>query len=269
MTRDPWRASGLVSLLSDFGTSDPYVGAMKAVLWREARSLRAVVDLTHELPAHQGVSAASFFLSHTWGHFPAGTVHVAVVDPGVGTDRAILVVRSEGHAFLAPDNGLLDPILASDARAEVRAADVERLGLTRGSCTFHGRDRFAHLAAMLVDGSEPRTLGASHQFEPGRGELFPSPRITEGAVHGEVLLADRFGNLVTNVGPEHLPADGMRPWVRGREVPLVETYAKADDGELVCLVDSYGLFELAVPNASAAELLGAGPGTPVHFQRAG
>lgn len=261
-----WRASGLVTLLTDFGLVDPYVGVMKGVLWGAAPALRAVVDLAHGLP-HADVARAAFFVERSRAWFPPGTVHVAVVDPGVGSAREILLVESGGSAFVAPDNGLLDPLREADPGARAHVADVERLGLAGGSRTFHGRDRFAPLAARLVQGEAPASLAAARAPGAPRAVL-PRPERAGELVRGRVLFADRFGNLVTNVAPEDLGPGPFAVLLEGRPARRVGTYAEGAPGELVCLLDSYGRFELALGGGDAARELGLGAGATVEFREA-
>lgn len=249
--------SGLVTLTTDFGRLDPYVGIMKGVLFSRARSLRAVIDLSHDV-APRDVRAASFYLAHAWRWFPAGTVHVAVVDPGVGSARAILLAREAGHLFLAPDNGLLAPVLGPEA--EVWSLDVERFALPGASRTFHGRDVFSPAAAALLDGLAPEAAGTRAERPSGKG--FPAP----SGARGEVLLADRFGNLITNL-PASAALGHSFARVAGRSVPLRGTYAEASRGELLALVDSYGLVEVAQRDGSAAAALDLGPGAPVELRK--
>lgn len=265
---EPWRPSGVVTLTTDFGLVDPYVGVMHGVLLSAGRELR-VVDLTHGVEP-QDVRAAGFFLAHSWSWFPAGTVHVAVVDPGVGSARRILVARAGGHAFLAPDNGLLGAVLEPDAPGvDVRALDVPRFALPEASRTFHGRDVFSPAAARLALGLDPAQAGPpAGAWE--RGARPPEPRRSGASVEGEVLLVDRFGNLVTSLRPADLEGPPGARWearLAGRRVPLVGTYAEAGRGELLALVDSYGWLEVALREGSAARELGVGPGAPVTFRR--
>lgn len=258
---------GVVSLTTDFGLADPYVGIMHGVLHSRAPGI-TVVDLCHGVEP-QDVNAAAYFLDHAWGYFPEGSVHVAVVDPGVGSDRRILVARFRGHSFLAPDNGLLGGVLGEGA--EVHALDVDRFGLPARSRTFHGRDVFAPTAAALWGGVSPAECGPRVE-DWGRGELAPGPETTApGRVVGRVLLVDRFGNLLTNVTPADLDSGGGEtPWaveIGGLGYPIRGTYGEAKPGEVVALVNSYGGFELARRDGSAADLLGVGVGTEVLFVR--
>jgi hypothetical protein len=261
---DSWSPSGLVTLLTDFGLEDAYVGVMKGVLASVAGPAVRAIDLTHAV-APQDVRAAAFHLAHAWRWFPAGTVHVAVCDPGVGTARAILVATRDGHAFLAPDNGLLGPVLAG-AEAWVGRLDVERVALPSRSRTFHGRDVFAPAAARLAAGAAPAELALPCAgFE--RLEL-PAPEPDGDAWLATVLSVDRFGNLVGNVPAERV-ADGRWDAVIGaRRAPLTDTYGDARPGELVALVDSYGLVELAVRDGSAARALGMKAGDRFRLERA-
>jgi S-adenosylmethionine hydrolase len=262
----PWRPSGVVSLLTDFGLEDPYVGTMHAVLWREASRLRAVVDLTHAVPPGD-VRRAGFFLERSWGQFPAGTVHVAVVDPGVGGARELLVVEARGHVFLAPDNGLLSALLAAE-KGLVRRADA-RAPVRGSSRTFHGRDRFAPLAARLVEGDPPASFG--ELGEPALELATVSPaRDVDGHVVAEVVHVDRFGNLITNLPASVLASseDWRRHWecrVAGRSLAVVGTYGEAEPRAAVALVNSYERLEVAVRDGSAARELALERGSQVVF----
>lgn len=263
-----WSPAGIVTLLTDFGLSDPYVGIMKGVLLGQRAGARCV-DLTHLIPP-QDRRAAAWTLAHSWPWFPAGTVHVAVVDPGVGTERRILLALVEGHAFLGPDNGILAPILSEGGR--VFSLDVERVGLAVRSQTFHGRDVFAPAAAALLDGCDASELGEA--TEDWIDLQFPTPRrMSDGTWEAEVLLVDRFGNLVTGLTAAQLntAGDGDRgTWVleaAGLEAPLRRTYASAGEGDLLALEGSFGYLELAIRDGSAAQALGLTCGAPVRARR--
>lgn len=262
------RPSGVVTLLTDFGQQDTYVGVMKGVLLARAGTLRSIVDLTHAIPP-QDVRAAAFHLAHSWRWFARGSVHVAVVDPGVGSARRALAAGAHGHWFLAPDNGLLGPILASDPNARVHAIDAARHGLSLRSRTFHGRDVFAPVAAALADGLALEDLGP--RVDDWQRLSFPAPQVGAARIEAEVLLADRFGNLITNAEAAML---GARPdaWSvehAGMSIPVLGTYADAQGGALLCLVNSYGLVEIARRDGSAAAQLGLAPGDRVALRRAG
>jgi S-adenosylmethionine hydrolase len=260
----------VVSLLTDYGTDDPYVGIVKGVLWRDAPRLRAVVDLCHAvLPGD--VAAAAFLLERSWSTFPAGTVHLAVVDPGVGTERALLLLEARGHVFVAPDNGLLALLIASEPMVVVRKAGAG--APVRGpSTTFDGRDRFAPLVARLVEGDPPAAFGEPVAVtEVVREPALPAPeRLADGSITAEVVHVDRFGNLITNVPFIWLAgagADWREHWsceLGARRLALVRTYADAPAGTPVALVNSYDRMEVALARGDAARTLGLARGAAVR-----
>ena len=258
----PWSPSGVVSLLTDFGLEDAYVGAMKGVLLARQPGLR-VVDLCHAVEA-QDVRAASWLLAGAWRYFPTGSVHVAVVDPGVGSERSILLAQEAGHAFLAPDNGLLGPLLSSEA--QVVELDVERFSLSERSHTFHGRDVFAPAAAAVDGGLAPSECGARRAT--WEGAAWPEPEELEGgALDVEVLHVDRFGNLITSLAAGRLAGERWRVRIGGRLMPLVKTYADVDPGQPLALIGSCGTLEVSVRDGDAAELLGARAGARLRLER--
>jgi hypothetical protein len=257
-------ASGVVTLTTDFGLADPFVGVMKGQLVARFPGVR-IIDLTHEIPAHWPAEAG-FWLERSFRYFPAGTVHVAVVDPGVGSAREIAAVEAEGHLFLAPDNGLLAPVFESAAGAAARhvaGALLSRLGIDAPSATFHGRDIFAPLAAEVAAGRlQPADLGApTAELVPGWIE---DPVVAAGQVTGTVVTIDHFGNLITNIEARHvkfLPHPVVR--VAGREFALRRTYSDVRPGDYVALVNSFGVVEIAQAESNAAEGLGLARGAPV------
>ena len=238
-------ASGIVTLLSDFGLQDPYVGIMKGVI--KQRSPRAeCIDLSHGVPP-QNVEIGALFVRAAIGRFPAGTVHVAVVDPGVGTARRFLAVCAATCYWLAPDNGLLDAVF--DTENEIRTIDLDAVKLTPTSRTFHGRDVFAPVAGLLSSSRFGfRALGPRVN-DPVRVPKHLSPR---------VIHVDAFGNLVTNL------KEGRSVRIAGQRARLVMTYGDAKAGELVALVNSWDLLEIAVVGGSAAQKLASGVGAPVE-----
>ena len=252
-----------MTLTTDFGLEDPYVGMMKGVLLSAVPSLR-LVDLTHGIRP-QDISAAAFFLAHSWRFFPAGSVHVCVVDPGVGSDRRILVARDGTHVFVAPDNGLLGPVLGESAR--VFALDVARFSLPMPSRTFHGRDVIAPTAARLAAGLEPAECGA--EIADWERIRFDAPeQVSSDELRGRVLVRDRYGNLITNVSANAVAGGaGWSVECAGRDWPVRQAYCEVPSGQALALVDSYGYMELALRDGSAAECLGLGPGAPLTFRR--
>ena len=252
----------IVTLLTDFGTSGPYVAAMKGVLLTRAPDLRAVVDVTHEVPP-QDVRAAALLLQASWPWFPPGTIHLVVVDPEVGTDRRILVASCGGQILVGPDNGVLAPALDGQ-RPQVFAADPERAPRAGSSRTFHGRDRFAPLVAQLAQGTLPAELGA-RVTEWRALELPEAQPLAGGGLRAEVLAVDPFGNLITSVHKDQLGSARWSCEVAGRRAPLVGTYAEVAPGELLCLVDSHERVEVAVREGDAANELGIGCGAEVRL----
>ncbi|MBM3907573.1 MAG: SAM-dependent chlorinase/fluorinase [Gemmatimonadetes bacterium] len=245
----------LATLLTDFGTADGYVAEMKGVLLSGAPTAQ-LVDISHDIPV-QDVDAARLAFARYWRRFPVGTVHLVVVDPGVGTRRKALAIESNGRFAVGPDNGVLSPaLLVPDARA------VE-LSIPHGAApTFHGRDVFAPAAVRLLTGASLEEMGAW----TSEAALLRSPeaqRRPDGGQDGMVLAVDRFGNLITNLTGR---GDGVVE-IQGRLLRVVHTYGDVAEGEMLALVGSHGLLEVAVRGSSAARALGVGRGTPVSLRR--
>lgn len=242
----------IITLLTDFGTADGYVGEMKGVLATLARGAQ-LVDVSHELPP-QDVECGRLTLARYWRRFPEGTAHLVVVDPGVGSARQCLAVESAGRFLVGPDNGVLSPaLLLPGARAVA-------LPVPPGaSATFHGRDVFAPAAAALATGASLEALGAP-AVDPIVRRTPEARRLADGRVAGEVIAVDRFGNAITNL-MTHRP--GAVVEVDGRALPVRRTYADVAAGEPVALVGSSGLIEVAVREGSAAGVLGLRRGAGV------
>ncbi|MGM0575889.1 MAG: SAM hydrolase/SAM-dependent halogenase family protein [Myxococcota bacterium] len=256
--------SGLVTLTTDFGTGDGYVGAMKGVALSVGPDLR-LVDAAHDVPPQDVVRGAmALRASAPW--FPEGTVHLGVVDPGVGTARAPVVVLAGGHAFVGPDNGLFGP--AAEALGGVEGAwRIERHPAVgrEVSSTFHGRDVFAPAAAALAAG-RLRPWDAGESMEPMTLDLSAPERLSGGGLRGRVLFADHFGNLVTNVTVADLEQVGGSPRVSlpdDRVVPFARTYGDVEAGRPLALLGSEGRLEIAVRDGSAGRALGLGPGAEI------
>ncbi len=256
--------SGVITLTTDFGLRDPFVGVMKGVVLARFPAAR-IVDLTHEVLAHWPVEAG-FWLQRSFQYFPAGTVHVAVVDPGVGTARELIAVSAAGHLLLAPDNGLLAPIVEAHADTKIFRLDPTRwtsLQLPRASATFHGRDIFAPLAAELAAGRmTPQMLG-----DPAT-QVVPSwldpPQLSANTISGVIVTFDHFGNLLTNIDAKLLTGF-VEPQVHvGHQVlPLRRTYGDVRPGEILALLNSFSVVEIACAEGNAADRLGVSRGAPV------
>ena len=258
----------IVTLLTDFGTADYFVAAMKGVVLGRAPGAR-LVDVTHEVPP-QDIAAAAFTLLAVYREFPPGTVHVVVVDPGVGSARRAIVVSAAGQRFVGPDNGVFSHVLDREPGARAWHLDDPRHFRHPVSATFHGRDVFAPVAAALAAGAEPESLGGE-VGDPVRLEPIAVRRDPDGTVHGTVLHVDRFGNCVTTLAPGDLPAGAgaLRLSVGGREVrELRPHYAGARSGEPFAIAGSAGFLEVSVDGASAAEMLGVRRGDPVVLRPA-
>jgi S-adenosylmethionine hydrolase len=246
----------IVTLLTDFGTADGYVAEMKGVLLSQAPAA-TLVDVSHDVPAHD-VESARLAVARYWRRFPRGTVHLAVVDPGVGSARAALAVESDGRWLVGPDNGVLSPaLLLAGARAVHLAVGP------RAAPTFHGRDVFAPAAARLATGDALDTLG-----EPADDCVVrrtpEARRLPDGAIEGCVIAVDRFGNAITNlVAGAAVAQRGGTLTLDGREVPVRRVYADVAPGDAVALVGSNGLLEIAVREGSAAARLGVRRGARV------
>ena len=234
-------ASGIVTLLTDFGTTDAYVGAMKGTILQAFRDA-TIVDLAHGLEPY-AVLQAAFLLDGAWRSFPAGTVHLAVIDPGVGTERPAVALEAGDHYFVGPDNGLFT-FLPEEVAEQVTLAVP-----AGASATFHGRDVFAPAAAHLASGGVLASLG---RRSTGLKRLSTAADRVGEAYRALVLHCDRFGNVVTNLPLRVLPR--LRS-VNGRPLRPVRTYEEGDDGELIALLGSSGRIELAIRRASAADRL--------------
>jgi len=247
----------IITLLTDFGTADGYVAEVKGVLLSLAPDA-TVVDVSHDV-VRRDVEAGRLALARYWRRFPSGTVHVAVVDPGVGSPRAGIAVRSDGRLLVGPDNGLLSPALLLGG-AVVVAIPVP----ANASPTFHGRDVFAPAAAALANGTPLDAIGSPYERPMVRRTLEPR-RIAEGVIEGQIISIDRFGNAVTNC----LGVRGGTVEVAGAVLPIVRTYADAVPGAVLALCGSTGLIEVAVRDGSAAQELGLARGTPVVYRPLG
>src|SRR6185312_11107500 len=241
------RPCGVITITTDFGHQGPFVGVMKGRILGRLPTAR-IIDLTHEIVVHWPAEAG-FWLARAFGYFPPGTVHVAVVDPGVGTSRDIVVVSAGEHLFVAPDNGLLAPVVTRHPQAAIvrlRPEGLARLGIHHASATFHGRDIFAPVGAELAAGRcTPADLG-----EPA-------------TVSGVVITIDHFGNLISNIDAALIERFRL-PLVHAgsHAFPLLRTYGDTKPGEYLALINSLGVIEIARAEQSAAESLGLSRGAP-------
>ncbi|MBN9522810.1 SAM-dependent chlorinase/fluorinase [bacterium] len=258
----------VITLTTDYGDTAPYAAVLKGVILGINPAAR-VHDLTHHIRP-QDVAHGSYYLGVAAPYFPPGTIHVAVVDPGVGGARHPIYAEAGGQRLVGPDNGLFTHVFRHIGGPTcVRRLAESRFWKHPVSATFHGRDVFAPVAAHLSLGVDPAELGPEL---PAPVLLPTDSAVTFGGVwEGVVQTADDFGNLVTNIPADKLKTLPVAVAVGGapaRPIPWVRTYGEAPPGELVCLFSSDGFFEVAVVNGSAARQLGAGPGAAVRVEPA-
>lgn len=255
-TPDPRPPVPIITLTTDFGLSDYFVGSVKGVLLQRAPGV-SLIDITHEIPPQDLITAA-FVLKEASLYFPKGTVHLAVVDPGVGTDRRKIIVAEGGQRYVAPDNGILTYILQRKGGRVYAVGETPLLRLEK-SPTFAGRDHFAPIAALLATGTPPEALGAEIKDPVVIEGLWP--KRGEGEIVGKIVYIDRFGNAIANVTEADLKGSiGRSEWalaVKGvRLSGLKKNYAEGKKGAANLIVNSSGHLEIFVPGGSARDLLG-------------
>jgi S-adenosylmethionine hydrolase len=249
----------IVTLLTDFGTRDPFVGVMKGVILGICPSVH-LVDLTHEVPP-QMVMAGAYLLKTVIDYFPKGTIHLCVVDPGVGSARKCVALKSQGHFFVGPDNGLFSAALKDRGIEQVVELTEKKFQLRNPSSTFHGRDIFAPAAGYLAKGVPFLKLG--NRINHWIWRELPKPFRAKAGWTGEVLWVDRFGNLVTNLEAKHLPKPFRMKVGKTVILNLASHYAEAKKGAFMALVGSSGTLEISVNGGNAAQKLGARIGMSV------
>lgn len=248
----------IAALLTDFGTSDHYVGSMKAALLAVDPDIK-IVDIAHDIKPHD-VRAAGYCLFACYRDFPKDTVFISVVDPGVGSERRAIAVRTDSHVFIAPDNGLLDLVVSSCQRVETFDITDEELFRHPVSNTFHGRDIFAPVGAHILKGLPLEKVGPSANYRP-----VALMALAEETSHGEqsatILHIDRFGNLITGFSESDLPDGPFELIYGGKKIAhFVRHFAESDPGTAFTYLGSTGMLEVATFGASAAKLLGASAG---------
>jgi len=251
----------IITLITDFGSLGPYVGSMKGVMLSINPGLK-IIDISHNV-SPQNVEEAAFILKHAYSFFPVGTIHVVVVDPGVGTGRPILAVQTDHYTFLAPDNGVLKYIFDENSRIGVFKVTNKKLFLKRVSSTFHGRDIFAPVAAHLSKGIPIETVGEPFT-EYIRGEV-KRPAVGPHRISGEIIYIDRFGNGITNIG-EDLLGEKKKLQILVRDTiikNLSTTYSDVPNGEVLALIGSSGTLEISVSHGNAKGQFGISAGDPV------
>ena len=255
----------IITLTTDYGSHDHLVGAMKGVMLKILPEITLVDICHHVLPCD--ILDGALTIGMAYKYFPPKTIHLVVVDPGVGSPRRPILVSGDQHFFVAPDNGVLSMVYDKEESFTVRHITSEHYFLRPMSNTFHGRDLFAPVAAWLAKNQQPMSFG-EEIMDPVRFTL-PRPRTGDGKVRGVVLKVDNFGNLITNIPADLIPQaflpDGRcRISVGGKEVPRVtNTYAEGSPGEPVGILGSSGLLEISVNRGNASRTLGAQRGVEV------
>jgi S-adenosyl-L-methionine hydrolase (adenosine-forming) len=259
----------LITLTTDFGYKDPFVGIMKGVILTINPSVR-IVDVTHDI-SPQNISEAAFALEMSFRSFPHNTIHVAVVDPGVGSERRPLLVVTDNHYFIGPDNGIFSGVYAMSERLEVYHLTAGHYFLPERSSTFDGRDVFAPVAAWFSKGIDVEKFGdriSDYVTIP-----LPFSKITDkNIIEGEVVHIDRFGNLMTNIDTQKIQilsgnytGNNLRVVIKGMEAPIREYYSEGEDNKLYSLINSFGYLELFVNGGSSSANFGIIAGEKVRI----
>jgi S-adenosyl-L-methionine hydrolase (adenosine-forming) len=259
-------ANPLITLTTDYGVNDHLVGTLKGVILK-INPEATIVDITHNVTPFDLLDGA-LAIGTAYPYFPPRTIHVVVVDPGVGTERRPLLVTAENQYFVAPDNGVLSMVYEREANALiVRHANAEHYYLQPVSNTFHGRDVFAPVAAWLSKNWQPGSMG--EEISDFKRFAMPKPKQAEGVSKGVVLRIDSFGNLITNFRTEDISEEIQKSGTIALQVGthpvtrLVDTFARGTNGEAVAYLGSSGFLEIAVNKGNASRSLGIGRGTPV------
>jgi len=251
------KTSGIITLTTDFGESDPYVAMMKGVILSINPAAR-IVDITHQIPAGS-IQEGGSIINEAYKYFPSGTVHVGVIDPGVGGKRRPIAVLTGSHFFVGPDNGLFSPILETQGYTDIIHLTEKRYWLHEISHTFHGRDIFAPVAAHLSLGVDHLLVGEKIDNPITLGS--PLPRKKNGELAGEVIRVDHFGNLVTNITKAHLSpfltSKGLIIKIGSLVIKKISTtYNDVPEGQPLALIGSYSLLEIAINMGRATDYLG-------------
>lgn len=256
----------LVTLLTDFGTKDYFVASMKGVILT-INPDACIIDISHDISPHR-IAEASYCLQACYRTFPEGTVHVAVVDPGVGSSRRPILVKTSRYYFVAPDNGLLTPILNAEQDVEIWQLENQGYQLNSPGVTFHGRDVFAPAAAWLMKGEMPSSFG--REVSAPVRLPWPAPTVTERMIVGEVVYVDRFGNLISNISLSQLVALGAgtaQIRVDAHAIGgIVASYHEGATGVPYALINSNGNLELFLKEGAACNLLQLGVGAVVEVK---
>ena len=255
---------GIITLITDFGEKDEYAGVMKGVILKINPSCQ-IIDVTHQITP-QAITEASFILGNSYPYFPKGTIHIVVVDPGVGSSRRPIVLSVHGHIFVGPDNGVFTTVYLKEGEKRAYELTNKKYFLTNVSSTFHGRDVFAPVAAHLSLGLDPGELGKEISYPITLDDF--TPEIFKNQIKGKVIHSDRFGNLVTNI-----QRDVFASFTQGKKFTIrvaymavnsiSSSYYEGREGDLLALFGSSEWLEISLKNGSAKDLLKSGKGEMV------
>jgi S-adenosyl-L-methionine hydrolase (adenosine-forming) len=263
----------IITLTTDFGLNDHYVGTIKGVILNIVPDVQ-IVDISHSVQAFDVLDGA-LTIAQSYSYFPSGTVHLVVVDPGVGTARRPILVTSDRHHFVAPDNGVLSMVYAREERLHIRHVTAEHYSLQPVSNTFHARDVFSPVAAWLAKGVDPEKFG--DEISDFVRFNAPKPKAMDAnTLRGVVLKIDRFGNLITNITPQDAPAlfasapPQFKIRVGKHEITEIHSnYSEGAPGEVFGILGSMGYLEIAADRGSAAKIIGSGKGSEVFLSLEG
>ena len=257
------KPNGIISLLTDFGDKDGFIGTMKGVIYG-INPRATIVDITHQIPP-QDVNSGAFVLKNCYHYFPKGTIHVAVVDPGVGSERKILLTVTPEHFFIAPDNHILKYIFYSQETIKVFEVFNKKYFLKTVSHTFHGRDIFAPVAAYLSTGIPVDEFGREIQ-DYDKGDI-ALPQINRHKISGSIIYIDQFGNLITNIEEHRIKSRKISINLGTQTVnSLSNSYAEVETGEPLALIGSSGFLEIAIRNGNAQKAWNVNIGDPVIIE---
>jgi S-adenosylmethionine hydrolase len=267
--RNPVARNPIITLTTDFGNNDHFIGTMKGVILSIEPDAQ-IIDICHSVQAFDVLDGA-LTISQAYSYFPTGTIHMVVVDPGVGTARRPLIVSSDRQHFVAPDNGVLSLIYQREQRLSARHVTGEHYFLQPVSNTFHARDVFSPVAAYLAKGVDPEKFGEAVSDFVRFSAPKPKP-VNANTLRGVVLKVDRFGNLITNITPQDAPMlfkenpGAFKIVVGQREIrEIKDAYAQGAPGEVFGILGSMGYLEIAANRGAAAQVLGVGKGTDVNI----
>lgn len=258
--------TNIITLTTDFGLKDPYVGQLKGAILKRNSEAR-IIDITHAVPP-QDIVTAAITLQTSFHYFPKNTIHMVVVDPGVGSQRAILAAEGDAHLFIVPDNGILSPLLAAGSITSLYRIENSDLYPSEVSGTFHGRDIMAPVAAALAGGLKLSQVGPEVDLDSCIMLNIAKPVIQDDSIEGQVLGIDHFGNIRTNITaacisrfqPECFAGIALRGQII---TTITTTYSQCPEGDFTGIIDSSGYLEIAVNKGNASERIGTLAGDPV------